>query len=145
MLFNKVNLKKKYIKYSECKPGDVLVVGKYVETIPSVKYPANSNHDFKTETGEIVSLNSSGQLDYFLEEKLKFDKTKVVRITFAGKEEILKGPYKGKDKYGNPNTQNTFEFEVAEDDTESFAGVEGLKESVVANKETKSDLGLNLE
>ena len=57
MLFNKVNLKKKYIKYSECKPGDVLVVGKYVETIPSVKYPANSNHDFKTETGEIVSLN----------------------------------------------------------------------------------------
>jgi hypothetical protein len=92
MSFQEVGGAKSYVKYSECKAGDIVVEGYFVGSTPS-KFGGN-NHEFRTESGAIVSLNKSGQLDYCLKHIEKGD---YVRVIFEGKVVLDKGTFKGKE------------------------------------------------
>jgi len=92
MAFQEVSTAKKYIKYSECDAGDELVVGWYIGTTDG-KF--GEQHNFITETGEHVVLNSAGQLDYFI--KTHIQPEDFVKIIFKGKTKLEKGPMAGKE------------------------------------------------
>ena len=90
MAFQKVTPVSKYYKYSECVPGQVLDTGTFLKSFEG-KY--GIQYEFKDESGEIVVLNKSGQLDYLMEKFVTVgDK---VRITYKGKITLTKGKYVG--------------------------------------------------
>lgn len=92
MSFVEISTAKRYVKYSECKEGDELVVGWYIGTTDG-KF--GEQHNFVTETGTHVVLNSSGQLDYFIKTHIKPED--FVKIIFKGKTKLEKGPMAGKE------------------------------------------------
>lgn len=102
--FNKVGGIKKYFKYKECEPGQVLVTGKYIGRSPN-KF-GKDNHDFKPEDGgPTVCLNSAGHLNYLLETYCNVGDT--VQVIYEGEEILDKGNYAGK-------ASHQFEVLVAE-------------------------------
>lgn len=110
--FKKVGGKKNYIKYSECKKGDVLVLGEYLGTSPN-KF-GNDNFEFKQlEDGAITCLNHAGGLAYTIENNV--DIGDVVRVTYMGKVEIETGSFAGKEAH-------TFDVEVASSDVNASTG-----------------------
>jgi len=92
----------RYVKYSEAKPGDTLVVGTFqgTELVPS--YDKKSEvpiHTFVTEDEEIVKLNSAGQLNKLLS---MVQPGTTLEVTFLGKEKF-------KSKDGRTLYANQFE------------------------------------
>jgi len=115
----------KYVKYSECKPGDTLVVGKYLESkmVPNFnkdgEVPLHLFEDFYTKG--TLALNSSAELNRILENKhfdtSKFADVKVgswYEITYLGKE-------KGKTKDGKSYMSHTFQVDPLEDPADEVA------------------------
>jgi hypothetical protein len=102
MAFKKVGGSRKFVKYSECKPGQVLVDGKFLRTEEG---RFGLNHVFLEEAGETV-LNSSGHLNWLLE-TYGFEGA-VCRVTYLGKEKLTRGNMKGKEAH-------RFELEIDDD------------------------------
>jgi len=92
MSFQEVGGKFNYPKYKECKDGEILVEGWYIETKPGKFGP---QHYFIDENGRTTVLNKAGQLDYALSHSV--NKEDFVRITFAGRITLTKGPMAGKE------------------------------------------------
>jgi len=86
----------KYVKYPECKEGDVLVNNaKFVGTKQG-KFGAQ--HYFEElESGERVCLNSSGQLNYLVEEHLI--PGRVCKVVYKGKVTLTKKAMSGKEAH----------------------------------------------
>lgn len=80
----------KYVKYTECEPGQVLAQGNYLGTREG-KF--GIQHLFREESGMVVVLNKAGQLDKNLEENVQLGD--FVQVTFKGKSKITKGDWKG--------------------------------------------------
>ena len=94
-VFNTVSTQKKYYKYKECEEGQVLVTGKYLGTSPNKFNADKPNFDFADEDGTIVCLNSAGHLSWLVNTYLK--PGQLCRVTFAGKDTLSKGTFKGKE------------------------------------------------
>ena len=93
MAFQEVGGAKRYVKYSEASPGDVLVEGYYAGTTVG-KF--GNQYNFSTEDGQQVTLNKSGQLEY----ALKFVEVgEYVRVVYEGMVNLQKGTFKGKDAH----------------------------------------------
>ncbi len=104
MAFQKVESAKKYFKYAECKSGDKLVnEGHYVGPYEG-KFGVQ--HDFKQKDGIIVCLNSSGHLNWLLDNHV--EKGDLVNVFYAGKVTLTKGVMKGKEAHN-------FEIEIDTD------------------------------
>lgn len=82
----------KYVKYSEAKPGDVLVLGNYVGSPMVLNFNKDKEvpqHQFQDEEGNTTALNSAGQLDYLMK---KVEVGSVVEVVFLGQEALtIKG------------------------------------------------------
>lgn len=109
MAFKKVGGARRFIKYSECKPGQVLVDGKFIRTEEG---RFGLNHIFQEGDGELV-LNSSGHLNWLLE-TYGFEGA-VCRVTYQGKEKLTKGNMKGKEAH-------RFELEIDDDYPQPMGG-----------------------
>jgi hypothetical protein len=83
-----------YIKYAECKQGQVLVEGVFKAS--EMGNFDKLNHIFKTSAGETV-LNSTGKLDYLVGTYLTPGMT--CRVVYLGKIVLLKGKMKGKESH----------------------------------------------
>lgn len=92
MSFQEVGGPINYVKYSESKPGDVLVEGWFIDTKPGLY---GNQYYFIDECGKTTVLNKSGQLDYQMSHSI--NKEDFLRITYAGKIILEKGPMKGKE------------------------------------------------
>lgn len=91
----------KFVKISEAKPGDILVLGELVssEDVPNFNKDGTVKlHKFNTDTG-LVGLNGSRLLDGLLDQ---FEIGDTIEITFLGKEP-------GVSKDGKKFRRNTFE------------------------------------
>lgn len=105
--FKKVGGPRTYVKFSECKVGDVLVEGKYIGTVANQFNKDKPNYEFKPLNGEAnVVLNSAGKLVYLMDTYVQVGD--LVQVTYKGKSKIDKGPMKGKEAH---------DFEVAVDDS----------------------------
>lgn len=122
--FEEVQMQKKFIKYTECEVGEVLVQGYYVKTVQSLRYRGSSTHMFRDFDGTSVGLRNAGQLDYFLSSELDFRTDIPVKIVYQGKVMI-------EDKNGDEVETNQFTFflgkskgkgrvEVADEDEEEI-------------------------
>ena len=95
MAFKKVSVNKKYFKYAECTKGQQLVVeGSYMGPYEG-KFGVQ--HDFKQKDGEIVCLNSAGQLNYLLENHVEVGD--LVNVYYDGSVMLTKGTFKGKNAH----------------------------------------------
>lgn len=91
----------KFVKISEAKPGDVLVLGELVSTeqVPNFNKDGEvSLHKFNTDTG-LVGLNGSKLLDGLLGQ---FEVGDTIEVVYLGKEP-------GVSKDGKKFKRNTFE------------------------------------
>lgn len=102
---------KKYVKYSELKPGATVVVGQYIGSPMVPNYAKDGEvpeHQFQTDEG-ITALNSAGQLNYLL---TKIELGSVVEIIYLGKESITR-------KNGQKTKANQFEVSILEEEKAS--------------------------
>lgn len=106
MAFKKRNVEKSFLKYKECSKGDILVEGVYEKQGEDNFH--NISHEFRTEDNIIQVLNSSGHLNYLLNEYAVFGD--FCRVTYEGMITLEKGRMKGKDSH-------TFSLEI---DDEKF-------------------------
>jgi hypothetical protein len=107
MAFKKVSGARRYYKYNECKPGQKLVdAGVYVGPEEG-KF--GTQHVFKQQNGEIVVLNSAGQLNWQLDNYATPGAT-LCNVFYAGKNMLTKGAFKGKEAHN-------FELEVDDEYT----------------------------
>lgn len=97
-----------FIKYPECKPGQVLVQGEYLGEVPNKFNPAKPNFRFKNNDGSILTLPASGQLNSAFS---AIESGTLVSVTFLGKEKITKGSFAGKEA-------NSFKIEVFSEDSQ---------------------------
>lgn len=103
----------KFVKYSELKAGETLVVGFFqgTELVPSYdKKSQVPQHTFVDEDEKIVKLNSAGQLNAILK---NVQPGAFLEVTFLGKEKI-------KTKDGRQVEANQFEVHELEDQTPAF-------------------------
>ena len=94
----------KYVKYSEAKPGETLVVGTYKGTrmVPNFNKDGEvPSHTFETEEGTVV-LNSASELNKLL---ATVEAGTEVDVTFLGTEKL-------KNKKGQPYKANKFEVSI---------------------------------
>lgn len=96
----------KYFKYSDCKPGDVLVEKAEFTGTTEGTYGAQFNF-IEVDTGQHIVLNKAGQFEWRLDQGHMVP-GEVFRITYLGKEKIERGTFAGKDA-------NKFEIEKYED------------------------------
>jgi len=95
---------RKYFKYSECKPGQVLVgEGSFMGSEQGLY---GVQHLFKEKTGDVVCLNSAGQLNWLVDNHLK--PGAVCKVTYVDKKPLTKGQMKGKEAH-------SFSLEVDDD------------------------------
>jgi hypothetical protein len=85
---------KKYFKYADCKPGDVLVDGKFLRDFQG-KY--GIQWEYLDNSGEVVVLNSAGQLNYKMDAYVS--PGDMVQIIYEGMITLDKGPMSGKDSH----------------------------------------------
>lgn len=91
----------KYVKVSEAKPGDTLVLGSYIGAKQVDNYNKDGKvnlHSFETDDG-VTNLNGSTLLDRLLAEHTPGD---VIEVVFTGKENKT-------NKEGKKYKQNQFE------------------------------------
>ena len=109
MAFEKRNLPKEYFKYKECSKGQILCEGHWIKC--GEDNYGNPTYEFKNkEDGTIYVLNSSGHLNYLMNEYAVIGD--YCRVTYAGTEVAEKGKFKGKDYH-------TFDLEVDPDQSEN--------------------------
>jgi len=106
MAFKKKNVEKNFLKYKECNEGDIVAEGIF-EKCGEDNY-GNPTYEFRTEDNKIQVLNSSGHLNYLLNEYAVFGD--FCRVTYEGMIKLEKGKRKGKDSH-------TFTLEI---DDEKF-------------------------
>lgn len=94
MAFKKKNVDKKFLKYKDCEFGQVLVEGVYEKAYQGTY---GVQYDFRTDDDFIQVLNSSGHLNYLLNEYASFGD--YCKITYEGSKVLEKGPMKGKDAH----------------------------------------------
>src|SRR6185436_18328781 len=93
MAFQKVgNGKFKFLKYAECKEGEILAEGTYLGTRQG-QY--GIQHQVRDEKGDITVLNSAGHLNHLLENHAS--NGDYIQVTYVGVETLEKGKYKGKE------------------------------------------------
>lgn len=101
MAFQKVGGQSKYYKYAECEEGQKLVdAGTY---LGAKEGKFGIQHVFKQKDGEMVTLNSSGHLNYLLENHVSTGT--VCNVYYKEKILLTKGTFKGKEAHN-------FEIEV---------------------------------
>ena len=101
----------KYVKISEYKPGDILVLGSLVSTeeVDNFNKDGKVNlHKFETDEG-VVGLNGSRVLDQLIGQ---FEYGSVLEITYTGKEP-------GVSKDGKKFKRNTFVVDQLSDKAQS--------------------------
>jgi hypothetical protein len=98
-----------FIKYPECKPNQILVEGEFLGEVKNKFNPSKPNFKFRNNTGEIIILPASGQLNNYLEGIQVGTPT---RITYLGKEKMKKGTFAGKEA-------NNFKIEIFEEIVEA--------------------------
>lgn len=108
----------KYVKYTEAEPGQVLAEGVYAG---SKQGTYGIQHHFR-KGDEITVLNSSGHLNYMLENYVT--KGDTVRVKYKGTEQVTKGKFKGKDMH---------QFEVLVDDSVPNTIPESLRTGTLAS------------
>lgn len=81
----------KYVKYAECEEGQVLAEGTYLGHRQGTY---GIQHQIKEDSGDITVLNSSGHLNWLLENLAT--PGDCVRVTYDGMVKVPKGPMKGK-------------------------------------------------
>lgn len=81
---------KQYHKFAEKKQGDVIVEGFFIGTTDGTY---GRQHNFKTQEGVHHVLNSSGHLNYCIEQISVGD---YCRVTYNGETTLTKGPMSGK-------------------------------------------------
>ena len=86
--------RKIYTKYADCKPGQVLVDGKFLRDFQG-KY--GIQWEFLGNDGEIHVLNSAGQLNYKMDAYVS--PGDMVQIIYQGMILLDKGPMSGKDSH----------------------------------------------
>jgi hypothetical protein len=101
MAFKKVSGAKKFFRYGELKKGEVLIAGGTYLGQEDGKF--GIEHNFKLPSGELAVLNSAGHLNWLVQNFLPVGT--VCNITYAGKDVINKGDFKGKESH-------RFELEV---------------------------------
>jgi hypothetical protein len=117
MGYNEVGGAKTYIKWSECKKGQVVLDGAKYRRSFEGKY--GIQYEFVTDDGEIIVINKSGQLDY----KMDFIRPgSKVHLTYEGKIVLDKGKYK--DKESNQFTLLCDDDFKAPDDSEQEAATQ---------------------
>ena len=93
-----------YVKYSDAKPGDTLVIGTYIGTkmVPNFNKDGEvPSHQFETDAG-LTILNSASELNKLLEQ---VEEGSEVDVTFLGTEKL-------KNKKGQPYKANKFEVNL---------------------------------
>jgi acetyltransferase-like isoleucine patch superfamily enzyme len=90
MSFQEISTSKIYHKFNEKAAGEVIVTGFYLGTTEG---RFGVQHSFKTLEGQIHVLNSSGHLNYSLEQVAVGE---FVRITYLGEVTLTKGAMVGK-------------------------------------------------
>lgn len=109
MAFQKVgNGKLSFVKYKDCEEGQVLAEGTYLGTKDGTY---GIQHQIKDENGDVTVLNSSGHLNFLLENHVT--KGDYIRVIYSGKEVLSKGKFKGKESH---------QFEVLVDSERSTDG-----------------------
>jgi len=104
MAFKKVAATRKYYKYSECEKGQMLIDNGLYVGEEQGKY--GIQHIFKQQDGQVVVLNSAGQLNWQLENHATPGKTRC-NVFYAGKITLEKGAMAGKESH---------QFELETDD-----------------------------
>jgi len=92
----------KYVKWTDKKAGDTLVVGEYLGEIEVPKYKGKAGettpaHKFKLEDGSLAQLGSAGQLNFLLRQtkellisrQLDGDVPCLVEVIFLGKDKYI--------------------------------------------------------
>lgn len=102
--FKKVAGARKYYKYAECSKGQKLIAAGLYVGPEEGKF--GINHIFRQDDGQVVSLNSSGHLNWLMESHTTPGKT-ICNVYYDGKEVLQKGAMKGKEAH-------RFELEVKE-------------------------------
>lgn len=115
MAFQKISGKMTYVKYKESKAGDVLAEGIY---LGHRQGQYGIQHQVKTDSGEIVVLNSSGQLNWQLENLVQVGDC--IQVTYKGTILLTTGKMKGKESH---------QFELAVDKSRSQTGSTSALES----------------
>lgn len=125
MAFKKVAGTRKYFKYKDCTPGQVLVADGEYTGPEDGKFGVQ--HLFNQRNGEVVCLNSAGHLNYLLKERVKVGQR--VNIMYADRKLLEKGAFAGKEAH-------TFDLEV--DDV----AVVGDTVAAAASQATGDDISL---
>lgn len=93
MAFQKVQSERIYFKYKECKPGQCLVSNGIYCGPEEGKFGVQ--HKFQSrDDGKITILNSSGHLNWLLEEHVEVGS--VVNVYYREEITLTKGAFKGK-------------------------------------------------
>jgi hypothetical protein len=124
---------KEYVKYKECVKGQVLVTGIYLKQLRSAKFNTEEYEFSCEETGRIISLGGTGQLNHRMQYLSVGDR---VQIIYDGKITISKGHWAGTDAH---------QF-IVRRDTEyknQVAAPEVKQESKPEVEETSYDEGLD--
>lgn len=101
MAFQKVAGARKYYKYAECTDGQKLVDdGEFVGTEEG---RFGVQHIFRQRNSEVVCLNSSGHLNWLIENHVKPGNR--CNVYYAGKVTLAKGAFAGKQAHN-------FELEI---------------------------------
>lgn len=132
MAFKKVgNGNFKYVKYAEAEVGQVLAEGTY---LGSRQGTYGIQHQVRDDQGDVTVLNSSGHLNFLLENHVT--KGDYIQVSYKGTELLKKGKFKGKEMH---------QFEVGVDtdreNDKSAAPVEGANAPAPANTDDDDDLG----
>lgn len=106
----------KYYKYNECEQGQVLVDGATYRGEREGMY--GIQHIFKQEDGQFVILNSSGHLNWLLENRAAVGD--YVRVTYDGLKKLDKGKFAGKDSH-------QFVLEIDEDKYKAVSGQPAMR------------------
>ena len=91
----KLNNDTTYVKYKECKAGDVLLhKATFVGTSTS-KF-GKPNYNFIESNGKRVTLNATGGLTYHFKD-IQPSNDKFYKLVYGGKDIMKKGPFAGKE------------------------------------------------
>lgn len=93
MAWNEIGGAREYVKYAECKTGDVIAEGWY-------QGPKDGKfgivHHYKKKDGKLVCLNSSGHLNWIMGQ---VPVGSYVQVIYEGKDVLGSGKFKGKEAH----------------------------------------------
>jgi len=130
--FRKVESQNKYYKLDECEAGQVLVTGRFIGEEQGRFGPQFAFKELESQEKVVLS---GGHLAFLLGKEgllglSKGDNMPICRVTYAGSQILVKGPFKGKPAH-------TFELEIAEDESN------GSSEEANEEEDNESPKGKN--